>query len=92
MAQPHEEADDTSEEESMNDYEVEYSVKSLAGTWKDDRAASYEVSVHDDKVTIRTRRPRGEIMVTTGVSDIKSGQDCSNLTPHESGGLSAPLI
>ena len=92
MAQPHEDADGTSEEDAMSDYEVEYSIKSLSGTWKDERAASYEVSVQNDTVTIRTRRPRGEIIVKTGVSDIKSGQDCSNLTPHESGGLSAPLI
>ena len=63
-------ADETSDEESMEKYEVEYSVKSLAGSWQDDRASSYEVSVDENsKVTIRTRRPRGEIIVTTGMSE-----------------------
>ena len=63
--------DELSDEETVQKYEVEYSVESLVGSWRDEKAkaSSYEVSVGDDsKVTIRTRRPHGEIIVTTGVS------------------------
>jgi len=56
---------------------VKYCFESLVGRWRDTKAkaSTYEVSVHDSKVTIRTTRHDGLVLVTTGLvrRDVNSG-------------------
>ena len=55
------------DEDTVKEYEVEYCLESLNGSWRDTKAqaSSYEVSVDDDsKVTIRTTRHDGKVLVS----------------------------
>jgi len=56
---------------------VKYCFESLVGRWRDTKAkaSTYEVSVHDSKVTIHTTRHDGLVHDTTGLVhwDVNSG-------------------
>jgi len=72
------ETDEDTNAVDFQKYEVEYCLESLVGRWRDTKAkaSSYEVSVGDDsKVTIRTTRHDGLVLVTTGLvrTDSNSG-------------------
>ena len=59
-------------------YKVKYIFESLVGKWRDTKAkaSTYEVSVdHDSKVTIRTTRHNGTVVVSRGLvrEDYNSG-------------------
>ena len=56
---------------------MKYCFESLVGRWRDTKAkaSTYEVSVHDSKVTIHTTRHDGLVLDTTGLVhwDVNSG-------------------
>mmetsp|Transcript_100824 Transcript_100824/g.256517 ORF Transcript_100824/g.256517 Transcript_100824/m.256517 type:complete len:530 (+) Transcript_100824:86-1675(+) len=63
---PREEEEEEDGEEEAN--EVEYSLKSLRGKWKDTKGSTYDVDVEADKtVVIKTTRPTGKVISTRGL-------------------------
>lgn len=52
------------EEEHTDSYDVEYSLQSLKGGWKDTKGSYYEVIVKNDVVEITTTRPAGKVIKT----------------------------
>jgi len=67
-------------ESSDSNDEVKYDIKSLSGTWRDNKDNTYEVCVDDD-VKIKTRRPGGDILVTRGMSETLIWRELTRMTP-----------
>lgn len=47
--------------------QVEYSLRSLRGVWRDTKGSKYDVLVDNDTVEIRTKRPNGQVIKTRGL-------------------------
>jgi len=67
-------------ESSDSNDEVKYDIKSLSGTWKDNKDNTYEVCVDED-VKIKTRRLGGDILVTRGMSETLIWRELTRMTP-----------
>ena len=54
-----------------------YCLESLVGSWRDAEGSTYEVSIErNSKVTIRTTRPRGKVICSTGLVHMNSQSGC----------------